>query len=42
MQLTSLPEYINNAKRFHKIVGTLAKYGLAECAPDSEPLLRAT
>ncbi len=37
MQLTSLPQYINNAKRFHEIVRTLAKYGLAEWISDSHP-----
>jgi ubiquinone biosynthesis protein len=37
MQLTSLPQYINNAKRFREIVGTLAKYGLADWISDSHP-----
>lgn len=37
MQLTSLPQYVNNAKRFREIVRTLAKYGLAEWISDSHP-----
>lgn len=37
MQLTSLPQYVNNAKRFREIVGTLAKYGLAGWISESHP-----
>ena len=37
MQLTSLPQYVNNANRFSEIVGILAKYGLAEWISDSHP-----
>ena len=37
MQLTSLPQYVNNANRFREIVATLAKYGLAEWISDSHP-----
>lgn len=37
MQLTSIPQYVNNAKRFREIVRVLAKYGLAEWISDSHP-----
>ena len=37
MQLSSLPQYVNNAKRFREIVRTLAKFGLAGWISDSHP-----
>jgi len=37
VQLSSLPQYVNNAKRFREIVRTLAKFGLAGWISDSHP-----
>ena len=37
VEITSLPQYVNNAKRFRDIVQTLAKYGLAGWSSDSHP-----
>ena len=37
MNLTSLPQFTRNAKRFKEIVSILAKYGFANWIKESDP-----
>ena len=37
MNLTSIPQYVSDAKRFQDIIATLVKYGLAGWISDSHP-----